>query len=82
MQQDDVFAEGLVDCKSDVDFSEKLQVLKECWNSIEGSNSQISQGFHNGIIHHKSDIIKSTMLRSVREEAGLGCSPQPFTTNY
>ena len=81
VQQDDVFAEGLVDCKSDTDFREKLQALEERWNSIEESNSQIRQGFYSWFIHYKSDVIKSTMLRPVREEAGLGCPPQPFTTN-
>lgn len=73
VQQDDVFAEGLVDYKYDVDFSDKLQVLEERLNSIEESSSQISRGFYNWFVRHKSDVIKSTMLRTVREEVGLGC---------
>lgn len=77
VQHGDVFAEGLVDCKSDVEFSEKLQVLKERWSSIEKSNSQISCGFYCWFVHHKADVIKSTMMRPVREEAGLGCPPEP-----
>ena len=77
VQQDEIFAEGLVDCTSDSEFSEKLQVLEKRWNDIEACDSQIIHGFYN---QHKSDIIKSTMLRPVREEAGLGCPPQPFTT--
>ena len=78
VQQDEIFAEGLVDCTSDSEFSEKLQVLEKRWNDIEARDSQIIHGFYNWFIQHKSDIIKSTMLRPVREEAGLGCPPQPF----
>ena len=81
VQQDEVFAEGLVDCTSDSEFSKKLQVLENRWNDIEGRNPQINGGFYNWFVQHKSDMIKSTMLRPVREEAGLGCPPQPFTTD-
>lgn len=81
VQQDEVFAEGLVDCTSDSEFSEKLKVLGKRWSDIEEHDSQISRGFYDWFVQHKSDIIKSTMLRPVQEEAGLGCPPQPFTTN-
>ena len=30
---------------------------------------------------HKSSVIEETMLKQIREDAGLGCPPDPFTTN-
>ena len=32
-------------------------------------------------VQHKVAIIKSTMLKSIREEAGLGATTDVFTTN-
>ena len=32
VQQDEVFAEGLVNCNSDNDFSDELQVLEKRWS--------------------------------------------------
>ena len=52
VQQDEVFAEGLVDCTSDNEFSEKLQVLEKRWNGIEAGDSQITNGFYNWFIQH------------------------------
>ena len=79
-QQDEVFAEGLVDCSSNDEFTQKLPVLETRWKDIEACNSQIIPGFYDWFVQHKLDTIKSTMLRPV-QEAGLGCPPQPFTTN-
>ena len=81
VQQDEVFAEGLVDCTTVSEFSEKLQVLEKRWSNIEEHDSQINCGFYDWFVQHKSDVIKSTMSTPVREKAGLGCPPQPFTTN-
>ena len=81
VQLDGVFAKRLVNCTSVSEFSEKLQVLEKQWNNIEEHDSQINRGFYDWFVQHKSDVIKSTMLTSVQEEAGLGCPPQPFTTN-
>ena len=30
---------------------------------------------------YKCDVITNSLLRPVREQAGLGCPPVPFTTN-
>ena len=80
-QQGEVFAEGLVDSASNEDFSTKLLILEKRWNEIETCNSQITPGFHGWFLQYKADIMKHTMLRPVREEAGLGSPPQTFTTN-
>ena len=61
--------------------TQKLPVLETRWKDIEACDSQIIPGFYDWFVQHKLDMIKSTMLRPVREEAGLGCPPQPFTTN-
>lgn len=80
-QQGEIFAEGLVDSASNEDFSRKLLILEKQWNEIESCNSQITPGFHSWFLQYKVDVMKSTMLQPVREEAGLGSPPQPFTTN-
>ena len=63
VQQDEIFAEGLVDYTSDSEFSEKLQVLEKQWNDIEARDSQIIHGLYNWFIQHKSDIIKSQPIQ-------------------
>ena len=30
---------------------------------------------------HKASVIEEMMLKQIREDAGLGCPPDPFTTN-
>ena len=80
-QQGEIFAEGLVDSASNEEFNKKLQMLEKRWNEIESCNPQITPGFHGWFLQYKADIMKSTMLRPVREEAGLGSPPQQFTTN-
>ena len=70
-----------MDCTSEDEFSQKLQVLEIRWCEAENQDPQIVPGFYNWFVQHKSEVIKSTMLEPLREEAGLGCPPQPFTTN-
>ena len=38
-------------------------------------------GFIRWFLSNKLPVIRDTMLKPVREECGLGCPPQPFTTN-
>lgn len=80
-QQGHVFSEGLVDCKSEEEFSSKLSSLELRWDNIEGANPSIQPGFFTWFCTYKVETMKSTMLQPVREEAGLGCPPQTFTTN-
>ena len=75
VQQDEVFAEGLVDCTSDSEFSEKLQVLEKRWSDIEECDSQINSGFYNWFIQHKSD----NQINNVETSAG-GSRPWMSTT--
>ena len=80
-QQGDVFSEGLVDSASEEDFGTKLNLLEKCWCSIETTNSDVIPGFYRWFVQNKAEIMKTTMLKPVREEAGLGCPPEQFTTN-
>lgn len=39
------------------------------------------QSFCDWFVHNKVSVVKQSMLRSVREEAGLGSPPDAFYTN-
>jgi len=86
--QDDVFGrniggtylEGLVDA-SDSDYDEKFDAIVESWlNTSLPSLANISK-FVDWFIANKKSAICDTMSLSVRQECGLGCPPEPFTTN-
>ena len=77
-QQADVFVEGLVESVSEEKFDRKVATVGAKWNEIESSSSQVSPGLHSWFVRYKAE---STMLKPVREQAGLGCPPEQFTTN-
>ena len=74
-QKGSVFCEGLVDCSSHDEFQQKLVLLKERWEKFDG------EGFYEWFCEHKAAIVEETMLKPIREDAGLGCPPESFTTN-
>ena len=76
-----VFIEGIVDASDDRDFQSKLEALRQSWqNSALPSEANLER-FIDYFMAHKASVIRDTMLRSVREESGLGCPPDIFTTN-
>lgn len=77
-QKGPVFCEGLVDCSSHDEFQQKLMMLKEHWEVFEDRDGDGSYEWFN---EHKAPVVKETMLKQIREDAGLGCPPQSFTTN-
>ena len=77
-QKGSVFCEGLIDCESQDKFHQKLAALMSRWEEFD---DQGGDGFYKWFCERKAAVIKETMLRPVREDAGLGCPPQPFTTN-
>lgn len=79
-QQGNTFSEGLVDSEDEDDFDAKLDVVQKRWAEIEVCHD-IEQEFYSWFLRNKVDIMKSTMLKKVRSDAGLGSPPQPFTTN-
>ena len=79
-QEGSTFYEGLVGCENDDNFDSKCDALEARWLEIEKS-SAANPGFHSWFLRHKAAVMKTTMLKNVRAEAGLGSPSQPFTTN-
>jgi hypothetical protein len=74
--------EGLVDCLDEDDFMGRLNALESIWNERELSCiSGAKPTFYTWFKSYKSQEIIDSMLRSVRESAGLGCPPSPYYTN-
>ena len=78
--QGDTFSEGLVDSNSDEEFDEKLCLLKERWQQLEAAHN-IESSVYDWFLQYKALVMKTTMIKSIREEACLGLPPEPFTTN-
>ena len=76
-----VFQEGLVDCVDNDDFENKLEVVVESWRSSSMSSGSDIEKFIDWFMSRKVEVIRNTMLRSIREESGLGNPPSIFTTN-
>ena len=79
-QQGNTFLEGLVDSENEDDFELKLDVLQKRWADIEVRHNT-KQGFFSWFLKNKVEIMKNTMLKNIRQDAGLGSPPQVFTTN-
>ena len=75
-----VLVEGLVDASDDTDFQNKLDVVLS-WQHMSVPSSCNLQAFIDWFLANKSHVIRDNMLRPIREECGLGCPPEPFTTN-
>lgn len=72
--------EGLVDSEDVVSFEDNAALLLEKWMRNEDELVAIEE-FCRWFVKNKVDVIRKSMLRSVREEAGLGSPPEPFYTN-
>ena len=78
------FFEGLVDTNSEDEFDSKLQSLEPIWAEFENLRSKKPDNkitFYAWFCKYHAEEIKSTMIRSVREAAGLGDPPSEFCTN-
>lgn len=78
--QGSTLCEGLVDSSSEEEFDDKVAILEGKWNKLK-ENHSLEAGFHQWFVKYKLSTMKSTMIKSVREEAGLGVPPEPFSTN-
>lgn len=71
---------GLVDSEDQDTFKAKLASLKDRWNGVEVSNRRSLQGtmiqpeFYDWFCKYKAEDMSNTMIRSVRNEAGLSSS--------
>ena len=70
--------EGLVDAQDECDFYSKLELVVQSWRSSAVSSVSDLKGY---FTVYKAKVLCNTILRYVREECGLGCPPDIFTTN-
>lgn len=70
-----VYVEGIVDAKDSKDLQPKLGSI------ISKSDVKELDKFLSRFSTSKVPIIRDTMLGMVWQECGLGCPPEPFTTN-
>ena len=75
------YVEGLVDASDSIDFQEKVEKILEKWRNLSVPSSANVERFISWFLNHKVPVIQDSMLRSVREECGLGSPPSQFTTN-
>ena len=75
------YFEGLVDVCSETVYNSKLDAVIESWqNALHFSTVNI-QKFRDCFLSNKGVVLRDTMLHSNQQECGLGCRPEPFTTN-
>ena len=72
-----VYVEGLVDAKDESTFEATLSVLENKWKKADPSVSHFVRWFRT----YKLSVFVQSMLRPIRESAGLGTPPDEFTTN-
>ena len=71
---------GLVDVNSETELDNKILSLEEKWNNHETPFHSPPE-FHIWFIQHGREVIAKSMLRPIREQAGLGSPPGPCYTN-
>lgn len=89
MVVDDIFGkqvsshevEGLIDCENEKEYEKVLKVLSKKWESKDSHDGGLMHAFTRWFYRYKSILIKTTMLKSTRRDAGLGNPPEHFTTN-
>jgi len=69
-----------VDSLNAEEFLQKLDILERWWDEIAKTCSA-QPGFYDWFTRNKAATILQTMLKPVREEAGLGSPPDAFSTN-
>ena len=68
---------GLIDSVNEVQFHSKLEILQRKWSAMHEKGSV----FYDWFAKYESNVVLTTMLKPVREKAGLGNPPNIFTTN-
>ena len=72
---------GLVDAEDDEVFNAQLQSLEKVWNKREQACTKDDPVFYDWFLEYCKDVMKDSMLLSVRKSAGLGNPPAPYYTN-
>lgn len=80
--QGTVYIKGLLDAADRSKFDHHLLSLKEKWDELEYSiNPHKDPQFYHWLLKNEAEDMKSSMIASVRESAGLGSPPVAYTTN-
>jgi hypothetical protein len=74
------FFEGLVDAPDESSFDKKLEHLKSTWEEMFVADKQ-GLSFYSWFIKYHAKVIKTNMLKPVRQSAGFGDPPAEFCTN-
>ena len=74
------YIEGLVDSTSNAMYDAICDTLIEKWKKLDVSTSSLER-FVEWFSRYKSPVLKSSMLKCVRQRCGLGLPPIAFTTN-
>ncbi len=74
---EDIFKSGLSDSDSQEDFFSKLAILKDKWAAMHNGGEE----FHDWFMLNKAPEFVKSVIRPVRQLAGLGCPPEKFNTN-
>ena len=77
-QRGDTMYEGLVDSPDSSSYDITLNTNKEKWRNHDPLKSD---RFYDWFVRYESDVMKETMLKSVRQAASLGNPPEQFSTN-
>ena len=72
---------GLVDADDEDAFEAQLKSLQEVWDNREHQTTEREPVFFTWFKTHCAGVMKDTMLRKVRQSAGLGDPPSPYYTN-
>ena len=73
--------EGLIDSKDEKEFSLGFKVLSTKRKKMDSSGDQSMHSFTRWFDQYKSTQMKSSMLKSIHRNGGLGDPPAQFTTN-
>ena len=74
----DIFQSGLPDASSNLsDFEEKIKLLKQEWSDAHEKGAEFCEWF----VKNKANEFLASVIRPVRERAGLECFSERFTTN-
>ena len=81
-QQSTVYTKGLLDATDTFNFDRKLSVLESKWNKMEMSvHPHRSPYFYDWLVRNEVEVMKTSMIASVRQDAGLGYPPTQYPTN-
>ena len=81
-QQCTVYIKGFLDAADHSEFDQHLLSLKEKWDELEYSiNPRKDPHFYHWLLKNEVEDMKSSMIASVHESAGLGSPPVAYMTN-